>query len=491
MMPPNSRNPWPTGLRTVFFDDSASAPTRSKATKQGRIRRIATGVWTADMQTPEAEIIKDNVLAIIARRVGPSVLVDRTAAMAGKIDNGLIAIATDSRSSDLKLPGVTVRVRSLIRHPSDIPYTENMHLAAPARTLVDNLAGPSNAERYLTIGELQDWLARKKLDYDHERFSRLQAQAHDLAVDLDVDVGTEIDELFAVVNREQGAAEPVGPFAVAAAAGDLYDEHRLDLFSAMRDQLADLDRPNLFEPDPDDELPFFEAYFSNYIEGTEFGVDEARRIVDGNEMPADRPEDAHDVLYTFHCVADRVGRASTGSDAADLRDILIERHRTFMASRSTMTPGVFKTKNNYVGGVEFVGFDKVEGTLSRALSDASVVPAGLARAIYMMVVVAEVHPFLDGNGRAARLMMNAELSAEGLCRIVVPTICRNEYISSLRKFTLSGEVDAVIKILDLCWRWTHSVPWSAVEATALYLEATNAFWDSNEAASNRIHLEIH
>ena len=32
----------------------------------------------------------------------------------------------------------------------------------------------------------------------------------------------------------------------------------------------------------------------------------------------------------------------------------------------------------------------------------------IARAIYMMFLVSEVHPFDDGNGRMARIMMNAE-----------------------------------------------------------------------------------
>jgi Fic family protein len=35
------------------------------------------------------------------------------------------------------------------------------------------------------------------------------------------------------------------------------------------------------------------------------------------------------------------------------------------------------------------------------------------RAVYVMFVVAEVHPFLDGNGRVARIAMNAELTAGG------------------------------------------------------------------------------
>jgi Fic family protein len=41
-----------------------------------------------------------------------------------------------------------------------------------------------------------------------------------------------------------------------------------------------------------------------------------------------------------------------------------------------------------------------------------------------MFLVAEVHPFSDGNGRLSRIMMNPELVAAGEQRIVVPTIYR-------------------------------------------------------------------
>ena len=32
-------------------------------------------------------------------------------------------------------------------------------------------------------------------------------------------------------------------------------------------------------------MPFFESYFSNFIEGTEFGVEEARKIAVDGEVP--------------------------------------------------------------------------------------------------------------------------------------------------------------------------------------------------------------
>ncbi|MDF9828657.1 Fic family protein [Ereboglobus sp. PH5-10] len=39
----------------------------------------------------------------------------------------------------------------------------------------------------------------------------------------------------------------------------------------------------------------------------------------------------------------------------------------------------------------------------------------------MLFLMAEVHPFNDGNGRISRLGMDAELEAEGRMRLIIPT----------------------------------------------------------------------
>ncbi len=50
----------------------------------------------------------------------------------------------------------------------------------------------------------------------------------------------------------------------------------------------------------------------------------------------------------------------------------------------------------------------------------------------MMFVVAEVHPFPDGNGRTACLAMNCVLGAEKLSRIVVSTVYRDHCLLPLK-----------------------------------------------------------
>ena len=56
-----------------------------------------------------------------------------------------------------------------------------------------------------------------------------------------------------------------------------------------------------------------------------------------------------------------------------------------------------------------------------------------------------IHPFVDGNGRVARLLMNLILLQEGFVMALIPPVLRNEYIQFLEKaHTDDGEFIAFI-----------------------------------------------
>lgn len=44
-----------------------------------------------------------------------------------------------------------------------------------------------------------------------------------------------------------------------------------------------------------------------------------------------------------------------------------------------------------------------------------------------------IHPFIDGNGRCARLLMNTALIQDGYLPCIIPPVLRNEYITFLEK----------------------------------------------------------
>src|SRR3546814_11463435 len=93
------------------------------------------------------------------------------------------------------------------------------------------------------------------------------------------------------------------------------------------------------------------------------------------------------------------------------------------------------------------GFD-----FDRALNHA------FAKAAYMMFLVSEVHPFLDGNGRLARVMMNAELVSAGQTKVIIPTVFREDYLGALRLLTRRQQPDNFIRMLQRAHQLSDTVP---------------------------------
>ena len=107
-----------------------------------------------------------------------------------------------------------------------------------------------------------------------------------------------------------------------------------------------------------------------------------------------------------------------------------------------------------------------------------------------MFLVSEVHPFDDGNGRIARVMMNAELVAADEQRIIIPQIFRNNYLMALRALTVNRRPDALIRTLDFAQRYTASLDYSTFERAREMLEGTNAFRDPSEADGSGVRLTL-
>ena len=108
----------------------------------------------------------------------------------------------------------------------------------------------------------------------------------------------------------------------------------------------------------------------------------------------------------------------------------------------------------------------------------------------MMFLVSEIHPFADGNGRAARIMMNAELVAAGENRIVVPTVYRNNYLMALKALSQNGNTGALVRTLDFAQRYTAAVDFSELDRARFILHRTHAFADPNEADAAGVRLVL-
>ena len=96
----------------------------------------------------------------------------------------------------------------------------------------------------------------------------------------------------------------------------------------------------------------------------------------------------------------------------------------------------------------------------------------------------------DGNGRIARVMMNAELMAAKEERIMIPTIFRSNYLSALKALSNVDNPIPLVRTLDFAQRWVAAVPWGPLEATQAVLDDCHAFMDPAEADDRGIRLKL-
>jgi fido (protein-threonine AMPylation protein) len=182
--------------------------------------------------------------------------------------------------------------------------------------------------------------------------------------------------------------------------------------------------------------------------------------------------------------------ARTPKTVEQFLEILRGRHATVMEGRRDRSPGSFKAAQNRAGDTLFVAPELVGGTLARGFELHRSLPEAFQRAVFMMFLVSEVHPFVDGNGRVARIMMNAELVASGERRLIVPTVFRSNYLTGLEALSHSAVTRTLIRSLDFLQRYALAIDFSTLAAAQEQLGATNAFRDPQQADAEGVRLVL-
>lgn len=482
----------------IVFSGDAPRATISRRQKDGTLRRLAPGIYSSDTRTSPERQIDRHWMTIVAHEVPGAVIVDRSALVGRPADGYLFVDAGPGPGRrPIELPGLTI-VRRSGPGPldGDLPLSGGLMLSSPARALADNSrrtrAAGDRPRSTLSDDELGDWIAELAARSPTATIARLRDDAEGLAepTGTTATIG-RVSELLGAALGTRTVATGSSTLA-ARQRGRPFDPVRVEKFSVLTDHLQGL-APTPIEAAPRERavhLPFFEAYFSNFIEGTVLTLEEAEAVMyEGEDLPR-RHEDAHDVAATFRLAADPDEARRVPASADEFLEILTHRHRVLMAARTDKHPGEFKTIRNQVGSYVFVPPDLVEGTLRVAWDHVDRLIDPFQRAVAMMYVVTEVHPFDDGNGRVARLMMNAELSAADESRLIVPPVYRGEYLGSLSTMSNHDRPDALGRVLGFAQRWTAQLDFSTLAAARRDLEVTNAFVDSAVAYADGVKLRL-
>jgi hypothetical protein len=471
----------------VFFSTTATSRSIRRMLRAGRIRHVAGRLYTKNLDEPLEEVVRRRAWHVAGRLFPGAVIVDRTAfePMPAGAEGSIFLCSGTARV--VRLPGLVLNCRrGLGPAPGDMPFLDGtLYLSSWARRFLDNMRlsrARSGVRRTLSRAELERQLEALLVNQGEAELNRLRDEAAQIAGELGRE--HELEELSTLIGALLGTRDAplASPLAQATRAGEGWDEARVALFDVLFAALhAHVPARRPAGERVSSAFSFYEAYFSNFIEGTEFTVEEARRIVFEGAMPADRPQDAHDVLGTFDLVSDPTLQAKTPESAEELESLLGAFHARIMGGRPEEHPGRFKTRANRAGGTEFVAPSRVRGTLRRGYERYRSLEPGFRRAVFGMFLVAEVHPFGDGNGRVARAFANADLSAVGQRRLMVPIVYRDDYLGALRAMSRRGAPTPLVRALSRAQAWADEVDWSSMASAQADLERTNALLTPAEA----------
>ncbi len=476
-------------------NDQMEAKQIERYVTDGTLRKIAPKLYTTNLKDSPESIVKRHWLEIVAWRLPGCLISHKSAQLLAPTANGNLFITHTFTKRIEDLPGLILNV---IKGPapidSDIRFGNiNIYSSSEYRWVLEVLQparqGKDGEIKSIPQEQLEVRLERMITQGGEEIINAFRDKAREIANQLSMQ--REFDKLTKIISAllsTHDAKVLASSTGKARAAGAPMDNNRAVLFQTLHDHLNDSffrSVPAPYTTESEFQLfAFFESYFSNYIEGTRFEVSEAKQIVETGQVLPKRREDSHDILGTYRLASSQYEMSLTPKNEDEFIELLRHRHRVLLQGREDMSPGMFKTKANRAGDTSFVLPELVEGTLRHGFRYYIHLQNPIARAMYMMFLCSEVHPFADGNGRTARLMMNAELCAAGQSRILVPTVYREDYILSLRKLSRQSVPTTYVGVLNRLLEFSAQLPCQSFEQAHSYLTIANAYAEPDEAHLN-------
>ncbi|MBQ6925257.1 MAG: Fic family protein [Kiritimatiellae bacterium] len=178
------------------------------------------------------------------------------------------------------------------------------------------------------------------------------------------------------------------------------------------------------------------TYTSNALEGNSLTESETKVVIEDGLTIGGKPlrdiyeatghARAYDFLYEIS-----KERPVSESD-------ILELHRLFYSQIDKDNAGVWRKVPVFISGSHraLPAPEKVPSLMAgfvkwMAENEGKLHPVEFAALVHQKFVY--IHPFVDGNGRMARLLMNLALLRAGWTIAIIPPICRHDYIATLDK----------------------------------------------------------
>ncbi len=199
-----------------------------------------------------------------------------------------------------------------------------------------------------------------------------------------------------------------------------------------------------------DDLRIVLTYHSNAIEGNTLDLNETRLVIEEGLTVGGHTMHEH-VEATNHAAAfDYLEELVAGSRSLDA-DSILGLHRLVMANLIP-EPGALRTVSVHIRGAQWTPPhpDKVPELLDQWLiwiAGQGQIYHPIDRAAIAHTQFEAIHPFIDGNGRVGRLLMNLQLMEAGYPPAILLRQWRTEYFAGLEGAMMTDKYRTIINLV--------------------------------------------
>lgn len=199
------------------------------------------------------------------------------------------------------------------------------------------------------------------------------------------------------------------------------------------------------------------TYSSNALEGNSLTLSETKVLLEDGITVGGKPiRDCYEV--TGHARAYDYMLTIARSDSLSIsEDVIRHLQYLFYNGIDPEAAGEYRKGQVFITGTEYVppAAEEVPECMAALVTKLAeqqrrLHPVELAAYAHRRLV--DIHPFRDGNGRTARLLMNLILINQGYCIVSIPPVLRHDYIVALQQAQRETHPsdEAFVKLIAEC-----------------------------------------
>ena len=162
--------------------------------------------------------------------------------------------------------------------------------------------------------------------------------------------------------------------------------------------------------------------------------DHSRQFPDKSETVRKAIINNYHAIQQVHKLA-REGKEIEETIVKDLHQVLTE---------GIIHGGLYRTRDLFILGAKHVPptYLKIYSKMDRYFSDLmNPELTGLKKAAFTLLQILKIYPFMDANGRLARLLLNYQLELEGFLPISITKDLRNEYYKNIDEYKINKRIE--------------------------------------------------